>query len=151
MIRKVAGRGGWLAVGTVLWAALAAGPAAAQRFDWSELGTEFCAAAILGEPASLAPVLTPSLNDLVQAAARRPDVPPRMLVQSYDAEAPRCEVRTRNAALVEITRVTGDGTRWTDYLVVVPEADGSTRIDDILFSTRRSDTLRARLGAVLRR
>ena len=28
-----------------------------------------------------------------------------------------------------------------------PAADGTTRIDDVLFATRRSDTLRARLTA----
>jgi hypothetical protein len=29
--------------------------------------------------------------------------------------------------------------------VIVPEMDGSSRIDDVLFATRKSDTLRARL------
>ena len=30
--------------------------------------------------------------------------------------------------------------------MIVPEADGTSRIDDVLFATRRSDTLRARLA-----
>jgi hypothetical protein len=93
----------------------------------------------------MAPILSPSLQQLIAAASRRGDVPPRMLLQSYDAPAPRCEVRTRNAAIVEIARTaSGSGITWVDYLVVAPEPDGTTRIDDILFSTRRSDTLRVR-------
>ena len=40
----------------------------------------------------------------------------------------------------------GAAPAWREWLVIVPERDGTTRIDDILFSTRRSDTLRARLG-----
>ena len=35
---------------------------------------------------------------------------------------------------------------WTEYLVIVPEADGTSRVDDVLFASRRSDTLRARLA-----
>jgi hypothetical protein len=69
--------------------------------------------------------------------------------QAYDAEVD-CEAATRNAALVEIRRRGGGGApAWSDYLVVVPERDGTTRIDDILFATRRSDTLRTRLDAAI--
>ncbi len=39
------------------------------------------------------------------------------------------------------------GPSWSDYLVIVPATDGTMRIDDVLFATRRSDTLRARLAA----
>lgn len=56
--------------------------------------------------------------------------------------------QTRNAALIEITRSgpKGAAPSWTEYLVVTPEADGGSRIDDVLFATRRSDTLRAAAG-----
>jgi hypothetical protein len=76
-------------------------------------------------------------------------LPPRAFFQAYDAEV-GCEPSTRNAALIEIRRSAGGGSpSWTDYLVVVPERDGTTRIDDILFATRRSDTLRTRLDAAI--
>jgi hypothetical protein len=124
--------------------------AEAQRFNWNEIGTTFCQHAIAGDVAGMAPILSPSLQQLIAAAGRRGDVPPRILLQSYDAPAPRCEVRTRNAAIVEIARTaSGSGITWVDYLVVAPEPDGTTRIDDILFSTRRSDTLRERLRLIL--
>ena len=48
---------------------------------------------------------------------------------------------------IEITRGQPGGAGWREYLVVSPAADGTTRIDDVLFATRRSDTLRARLAA----
>jgi hypothetical protein len=62
----------------------------------------------------------------------------------------RRSAHTRNAALVEIRRSGRNGAApsWTEYLVVAPEPDGTTRIDDVLFATRRSDTLRARLRAI---
>ena len=71
-----------------------------------------------------------------------------MLFQTYTNVVPVCEARTRNAALVEIRRSKPGGAApsWTEYLVIVPEADGTSRIDDVLFATRRSDTLRARLA-----
>jgi hypothetical protein len=128
----------------------AAQPAAAQRFDWSEIGAAFCRHAIAGDMAAMGPILTAPLRELMQTAARRGTTSPRFFVQSYDAAAPGCTVRTRNAAIVEIERtVAGGGQSWIDYLVMVPEADGGTRIDDILFSTRRSDTLRTRLAQTL--
>jgi hypothetical protein len=73
--------------------------------------------------------------------------PARVLFQTYANEVPVCQVRTRNAALVEVRRSNAGGAApaWTEYLVIVPERDGTTRIDDVLFATRRSDTLRARL------
>jgi hypothetical protein len=70
-----------------------------------------------------------------------------VLFQSYVNEVPNCTASTRNAALVEIRRSNAGGgaPSWTEYLVIVPERDGSSRVDDVLFATRRSDTLRARL------
>ena len=72
------------------------------------------------------------------------------MFQSYTNAVPVCKANTRNAALIEIQRSGPRGAppSWTEYLVVVPEADGTTRIDDVLFATRRSDTLRARLRAI---
>jgi hypothetical protein len=132
-------------------AALAAAPvAAAQKFDWDALGTEFCRATLAGNMAAVRPLITDSLAAAIEAAARNPNMPaPRVLFQSYTNEAPACEAHTRNAALVEIRRSTPgkSAPAWSEYLVVVPEADGSSRIDDVLFATRRSDTLRARLEA----
>ena len=74
----------------------------------------------------------------------------RQLFQSYTNLVPECEARTRNAALVEIRRSNAGGgaPAWTEYLVIVPQLDGTSRIDDVLFATRRSDTLRSRLGAL---
>jgi hypothetical protein len=71
-----------------------------------------------------------------------------VLFQSYTNEVPVCEAQTRNAALVEITRSKEGGAppSWTEYLVIVPERDGTSRIDDVLFASRKSDTLRARLA-----
>jgi hypothetical protein len=118
--------------------------AEAQRFDWDHIGEAYCQAAQAGDLRSLGPALSPSLRRMMEGAAQRGDVPPRLLLQAYDAPA-HCAARTRNAAIVEVRREPAGGAGWTDYLVMVPEADGSTRIDDILFATRRSDTLRERL------
>ena len=86
------------------------------------------------------------LQRAIEAAASNPELmPPRVLFQSYSNEVPVCEAQTRNAALVEITRSEPGGPSWTEYLVIVPERDGTSRIDDVLFATRKSDTLRARL------
>ena len=87
-------------------------------------------------------------QDIDAAAPSRELMPARVLFQSYTNEVPVCEAHTRNAALVEINRSKPGGAppAWTEYLVIVPEADGTSRIDDVLFATRRSDTLRARLG-----
>ncbi len=130
-------------------AALAATPAvAAQRFNYDALGAEFCRLSVAGDRAGLRPLLTAALNQAVDAAAGRPQtLPPQVLFQSYTNVVPECTARTRNAALVEIDRSKPGGAppSWTEYLVIVPEADGVSRIDDVLFATRRSDTLRARL------
>ena len=42
----------------------------------------------------------------------------------------------------------GAAPAWTEYLVIVPQLDGTSRIDDILFATRRSDTLRSRMSTL---
>jgi hypothetical protein len=131
--------------------ALAAGlstPAAGQTFDWNDLGTEFCTLTLTGDMAGMGQILTRSLTELIGAASANPALPPaRTLFQTYTNPVPLCRVRTRNAALVEITRSNAGGgaPAWSDYLVVIPERDGTTRIDDVLFATSKSDTLRSRL------
>lgn len=135
-------------------AVLAALPAAAaSRYDWDAIGIEFCKATLTGDMAAIRPLLTAQLaRDVAVAAAKRdPRMPPaRVLFQTYTTDVPVCEVETRNAALVEIRRSdpARKGIVWSDYLVIVPEIDGGTRIDDVLFATRKSDTLRARLMAI---
>jgi len=134
-------------------AVLAAAPvAAASKYNWDAIGIEFCKATLTGDMTTVAPLLTDSLlRDIDFAmAAGSPRMPPaRVLFQTYTTEVPVCEVKTRNAALVEVRR--SDPARanmaWSEYLVIVPEMDGSSRIDDVLFATRKSDTLRARLAA----
>ena len=130
-------------------AALAATPAAAaQKFNYDALGAEFCRLSVAGDLAGLRPLLTAALNQAIDAAAGSAEAPPpQVLFQSYTNIVSECTARTRNAALVEIDRSKPGGAppSWTEYLVIVPEADGSSRIDDVLFATRRSDTLRARL------
>jgi hypothetical protein len=124
--------------------------ASASRYDWDELGTEYCKYALMGDLAGLRPLLTASLAAEIASAARNPDLlTPRVLLQSYTNEASVCSAHTVNAALVEIRRSNPGkaGPAWSEYLVIVPEADGGSRIDDVLFATRRSDTLRARLAA----
>lgn len=136
-----------------LLAALVAAPAsAASRYDWDAIGIEFCKATLTGDMAAIRPLLTEALaRDVVAAAAAgSPGMPPaRVLFQTYTTEVPVCEAETRNAALVEIRRSDPrrKGIAWTEYLVIAPEMDGGTRIDDVLFATRKSDTLRARLAA----
>jgi hypothetical protein len=131
-------------------AALAAAPAAtAAKFNWDELGAEFCRLTLAGDMAGLRPLLTADLRHAIDAAAASPKMlPARVLFQTYTNEVPVCRARTRNVALIEIQRSKPGGAppAWTEYLVVVPEADGTSRIDDVLFATRRSDTLRARLA-----
>ena len=76
-------------------------------------------------------------------------LPPRVLFQSYTNVVPVCEARTRTRRWSR-SAAAGPAARprpGREYLVIVPEADGTSRIDDVLFATRRSDTLRARLGA----
>jgi hypothetical protein len=132
----------------ILIAAVAT-PSAAQRFNWDHIGEDFCRFSATNDLPNLNRIITPSLASLIQAAysRRQGQLPPRIFFQAYDAEVD-CQASTRNAALIEIHR-SGGGTAWTDYLVVVPERDGTTRIDDILFATRRSDTLRTRLQAAI--
>jgi hypothetical protein len=131
-------------------AVLAATPAgSASRYDWDDLGAEFCRLTLAGDLPGLRPLLTDSLANAIQAAAANPELmPARVLFQSYTNEVSECAASTRNAALVEIRRSKPGGAppSWTEYLVIVPEADGTSRIDDVLFATRRSDTLRARLA-----
>ena len=131
-------------------AALAAAPAAAApRYDYDALGAEFCRLSVAGDLAGLRPLFTAELNRAIDAAAANPaTLPPQVLFQTYTNVVPVCSATTRNAALVEIDRSKPGGAppSWTEYLVIVPEADGSSRIDDVLFATRRSDTLRARLA-----
>jgi hypothetical protein len=134
----------------VLAVALPCDAAAGSRYgyDWDALGTEFCRLTLLGDMDNLSPLLSPSLRELIQAASANPELPPaRTLFQTFGNEVPECRARTSNAALVEITRsnARGRAPAWTDILVVAPEPDGTTRIDDVLFATRKSDTLRARL------
>lgn len=132
-----------------LLALLAAGPAAAaQKFNYDELGAEFCRLSVAGDLAGLRPLLTAALNAKIDAAAGHSQtLPPQVLFQSYTNVVPLCAARTRNAALVEVARSKPGGAppAWSDYLVIVPETDGISRIDDVLFATRRSDTLRSRL------
>jgi hypothetical protein len=134
----------------LLLAALAAAPAgAAQRYDWDALGAEFCRLSLAGDLAGLRSLMTASLNTAIDAARANPEaMPARVLFQSYTNEVPVCSAHTRNAALVEIERSKPGGKppAWKEYLVIVPEADGMSRIDDVLFASSRSDTLRARLA-----
>ena len=127
--------------------ALAASPAAAQKADWDALGAEFCRLTLAGDLGAMAPILSRQLQADIAAARGNPDLPPpRTLFQSYSNEFPVCQADTHNTALIEIRRSAASGTpSWTEYAVVVPEPDGTSRIDDVLFATRKSDTLRARL------
>lgn len=141
-----------IAVAVGLFAAPASGQT--RGFDWNALGAEFCRVTLAGDLASAAPLLTASLAAAIERAAAAGGLarlgPPRTLFQSYTTTAPVCAVRTISAAIVEIRRSMPEGAApaWTEYLVIVPEPDGASRIDDVLFATRRSDTLRARLIAV---
>ena len=120
----------------------------ATDFDWTELGTEFCVRTLAGDLAGIRPLLSAQLvADIDYAAASGPLPEARILFQTYQNEVPVCRVRTLNAALVEIERSNAGGgaPTWKEYLVIVPERDGTSRVDDVLFATRRSDTLRARL------
>ncbi len=120
-----------------------------RPFNWDALGAAFCEATVAGDMALVRPLLTGSLARTVDGLSGHPDLQPaRTMFQSYTNEVPACSARTINAALVEITRSNPGGAAplWREYLVVVPEFDGTSRIDDVLFATRRSDTLRARLG-----
>jgi hypothetical protein len=133
--------------------ALAAPPAGAQPFDWDALGAEFCARTTAGDLTATRALITASLaREIETAFARAGRTPPPTLFQTYGNRVSECTARTRNVALIEIRRSGPGGAApaWTEYAVVVPEADGTSRIDDVLFATRRSDTLRARLNALAR-
>ncbi len=135
------------AAALVTLAASAAG--AGSKYDWDALGAEFCRLTVAGDFTNLRPLLSRDLQRDIEAAAANPNLmPARVLFQSYTNEVSECSASTRNAALVEIRRSKPGGAppSWTEYLVIVPEADGTSRIDDVLFATRRSDTLRARLA-----
>jgi hypothetical protein len=138
---------GWVVA--VLALATATAGAGRSKYDWDALGAEFCRMTLAGNLQGIRPLITESLAQAIEAAGANPDLlPPRVLFQTYTNEVPVCEARTRNAALIEVRRSKPGGAppAWTEYLVIVPEADGTTRIDDVLFATRRSDTLRARLA-----
>jgi hypothetical protein len=146
-------RRGRLRLATTIALALvapASAPAFAASFNWDDLGAEFCALSVSGALARIRPLLTDSLaEDIAFAFGRAGEAPPPTLFQTYADPVPVCRARTHNAALIEITRTGVRGApAWTEYLVVVPESDGTTRIDDVLFATRRSDTLRSRLRAL---
>ena len=129
--------------------ALAAPANAASRlkYNWDDLGTEFCRLTLMGDLPGMRPLLSDQLAGAIEAAAGNGQMPPAtLLFQTYSNAMPICKATTRNVALVEIRRSQPDGVGWSEYLVVVPAADGTTRIDDVLFATRRSDTLRARLA-----
>ncbi len=132
----------------VLSAALGTAVPAAADYNWNDLAAEFCRLTLTGDLPALRPLISDELAADIAAASANPAMPPaRVLFQTYANEVPVCQVRTRNAAIVEVRRSNPGGAApaWTEYLVIVPERDGTTRIDDVLFATRRSDTLRARL------
>ena len=138
-----------LALAAALAVLVAAPAASASKFDWDALGAEFCRLTLAGDMEGLWPLLTADLRRAIEAAAANPEMlPARVLFQTYTNEVPVCRARTRNVALVEIERSKPGGAppSWTEYLVIVPEGDGTSRIDDVLFATRKSDTLRARLA-----
>ena len=131
--------------------ALPAHAASRTRYNYDALGAEFCRASLAGDFAGIRPLISDGLAQAIEAAAARAELlPARQLFQTYTNLVPECEARTRNAALVEIRRSNAGGgaPAWTEYLVIVPQLDGTSRIDDVLFATRRSDTLRSRLGAL---
>lgn len=139
-----------LPLGLALGLGLASSPTlAASAFNYDALGAEFCRLSSAGDVAHLRPLLSRQLNATLDMAARNPDLPaPQVLFQTYATPTALCAARTVNAALVQITRSQPDGTGWNDYIVVVPEPDGQSRIDDVLFAIRKSDTLMSRLTAL---
>ncbi len=132
---------------------VAEGAAAADRksrFNWDALGAEFCRLTLAGDLNGMRDILSDSLaRDIAFAASQSALPPANVLFQSYSNQVPVCSAETRSAAVIAITRSNPGGRppSWTEYVVVAPAADGTTRVDDVLFATRRSDTLRARLRA----
>jgi hypothetical protein len=121
------------------------------KYDYDALGTEFCRLTLAGDMARLRPLISDDLARTIEAAAARTELlPPQQLFQSYTNVVPQCEAHTRNAAIVEIRRSQrgGGAPAWSEYLVIVPQLDGTSRVDDVLFATRRSDTLRSRLSTL---
>mgnify|MGYP001828001798 CR=1 FL=1 len=140
------GRRFWILTAALLFAAIAAGPSMSQvRANWNDLGKEFCRQTMAGELEGIWPLLTRRLREDIGAASTNANLPSfKTLFQTYPNNVTSCSVRTRNVALVEIQR--GDGSvQWTDLLVIAPEPDGTSRVDDVLFATPQSGTLRARL------
>lgn len=122
---------------------------AGSAFNYDELGLEFCRLTASGDLTGLRPLLSRSLNAALDRAMGNAALPPpQTLFQTYTTPVQLCSARTVNAALVQITRSQPNGTGWNDYIVVVPEPDGQTRIDDVLFAIRKSDTLMSRLQAL---
>jgi hypothetical protein len=139
------------AVALALALALPVHAASRAKFNFDQLGAEFCRATLAGDFAGIRPLISDGLAQAIEAAAARSQLlPAQQLFQSYTNVVPECEARTRNAALVEIRRSNGGGAApaWTEYLVIVPQLDGTSRIDDILFATGRSDTLRSRMSTL---
>lgn len=140
-----------IVAGLAIGLLLAPLPAAAKSpfgYNWDALGEEFCRLTRANDMAGVAALLSPQLLALLRQAAGRGGLPEaQTLFQTYVNVVPECSVSTRNAALVEIRRSgPGGAPAWSDYLVITPEPDGTSRIDDVLFATRKSDTLRARLA-----
>lgn len=128
----------------------AAPPATAgSAYNHDALGAEFCRLSLAGDLDGLRPLLSREMNAALDQVAGNTEIPaPDVLFQTYTTPVEVCTARTLNAAIVQITRSQpGGGPGWTDYLVVVPEPDGLTRIDDVLFAIRKSDTLMSRLKA----
>jgi hypothetical protein len=76
----------------------------------------------------------------------RPAPPPEARYGYAFAAGSESSIRLLAALMADsIPRAGGGAPAWTEYLVVVPAPDGTTRVDDVLFATRKSDTLRARL------
>lgn len=121
----------------------------ARAGQWDDLGDEFCRLTQAGDMTAMRNILSASLMALIQRAAANPEMPPaRTLFQTYSNEVSQCSAKTRSLAIVDIRRQNPSGApSWTDQLVVTPEMDGTSRIDDVLFAVRRSDTLRSRLNA----
>ena len=137
------------AAALALTLALPAAAASRGKYDYDALGAEFCRLTLAGDMAGLRSLISDDLAHAIEAAAARSELlPPQVLFQSYTNVVPLCEARTRSAAIVEIhrSRPGGAAPAWSEYLVIVPQLDGTTRVDDVLFATRRSDTLRNRLA-----
>ena len=142
-----------LPLGAALALLIAQPVAAAQasKYDYNDLAAEFCRATLAGDMAAIRPLISDTLaRDIEAAAARGQLLPGQQLFQTYTNIVPVCEVRTRSAAVVEVHRSNPGGAApaWTEYLVIAPQVDGTDRIDDVLFATRRSDTLRNRLATI---